>query len=146
MTRAKLKTARPVRPPPNAFRKLTPSPTAVEDAVAKIPQPAPLPKNDAETDAVLARVAPSANRRTTWRASMRADLRQLKLDLLWIWAKLIHLAGLIVYSLNVVLSHVLAAMLYGISLVVFVLTIWEMWTPAKTIADHAMGYLVLVIG
>jgi hypothetical protein len=90
MTCAKLKTSRPVNPLPNAFRKLTPSPAAVQDAVAKIPQPAPLPKTKAETDAVLARVAPPAKLRPTWRTRVRAELRQLKLDLLWVWGKLIH--------------------------------------------------------
>jgi hypothetical protein len=47
MTRTKPRlTGRSVKHPANAFRKLTPSPVAVHDAVAKIqqiPQPAPFP-------------------------------------------------------------------------------------------------------
>jgi hypothetical protein len=32
-------------------------------------------------------------------------------------------------------SSVLAAILYGMCLIVFILTIWELWAPAKAIAN-----------
>jgi hypothetical protein len=63
-------------------------------------------------------------------------------DLLWVGARIVQLLGLIVYSVNVVASHSLAAILYGMSLIVFVLTAWELWAPAKAIADDlAARYL-----
>jgi hypothetical protein len=146
--KSKPRTTKIQRPAPNAFRKLVPTPAAVQDAVAKIqtiPQPAPLPKTEAETDAVLARVAPPA-KPYTW-SDATHDLMRDAVDLSrWTGRKLQRLGELVIYSLNVVASHVLAAMLYGISLVVFVLTIWEMWTPAKTIADHTKDYLLLTVG
>jgi hypothetical protein len=133
VTRPKAKTSRPAKPSaPHAFATIK---TAVASLQPTIPQPAALPTTDAERDAVLDRIAPRKTWRIRLRDRLRAEMRQLKVDALWIWRRLLHLAGLVVYSFNVVASHIIAAMLYGISLVVFVLTIWELWTPAKAIAD-----------
>jgi hypothetical protein len=53
------------------------------------------------------------------------------------------LAGLSLYAFNVVGSHILAATRYAISTVVFLLTIYELWTPAKAAADALAANFLL---
>ena len=159
MTRTKTRpTARPAKHPPNAFRKLTPSPAAVQDAVAKIqtiPQPAPLPTTAAETDAVLARVAPqpaspSALLRKLIRERMgtyvRSELRLMKADALSLARDLKHLGALFVESVAIIASNILDAALHGLWVLVFALTVYLGWTPCLRITEALAGKITELAG
>jgi hypothetical protein len=50
--------------------------------------------------------------------------------------------GLALYAFNVVTSYILTSALCGISTVVFLLTIYEPWFPAKVIADAVTAKMV----
>lgn len=114
-----------------------PSPAAVQTAVARlqtIPGPAPLPSTEAERDAVLARVAPPAAPQETWRQAFLYDLRLTGRVL----RRFVELVGEAVIA---VAAPLLTAAVDGLAVIVFVLTIWELWAPAKAIADHLAASL-----
>jgi hypothetical protein len=100
-----------------------------EALTGRIPHPSPV-----DIEAALrrqpAQTCPSAKQPSsageTWREAFLADLRMLR-----------RFGELVIYSCNVVASHVLAAVLYAVCTLVFLLTIYEAWAPAKAIADAA---------
>ena len=64
----------------------------------------------------------------------------------WPMRKLVHLWNLAWHAITIVVANILDAMLIGIWTVTCGATIWELWTPAKAMADQAMVYLMLAVG
>lgn len=146
MTKPKARTTRPPRPPPHAYAALpegrVPAAAPVSPTISAAPsspRPAPSP-NDIEN--ALQRFQPEALAAKgvsrvpeTWSDACKGLAR----DIGRIIRRAVELFG---EALVAVAWPLLTAAVDGIAVLVFVLTIYELWTPAKAIADALAARLM----
>ena len=156
MTRSKPRSSRPPTPPPRAFTKLTHSAAAAEaparpqalspaTIALKLEPYQPKALTGADADAVLARngippakpPSPIAPRKTL-REAFWGDVRIAQGACRWVGRKALKLWELFWEAVVRVTAYLLLGMLLALSGLVGILTIYELWTPAKTIA-HAVA-------
>jgi hypothetical protein len=133
-TKNKPRTVRPSRPAPNAFKAITsPSPADIKARLQPLQQP---PMTDEPANAVFAKNGvPPAKPEETWGQAIAA-LGAVA------WRTCRRGCELFGTALIAVAAPLLTAAVDGLGVLVFILTIYELWTPAKALADALEDMLI----